>query len=88
MRQSYLDYAMSVIVGVLLPTCGTALKARPAPHPLRHATSWERITGSRYKKVRPHRRRRDRAKYHPHGDNAVYDALVRHGAGLSRSGTP
>ena len=37
MEQSYLEYAMSVIVGRALPDVRDGLKACPSPHPLCHA---------------------------------------------------
>ncbi len=75
LRESYLDYAMSVIVGRALPDVRDGLK------PVHRRILWAmnelgltsgakfvksaRITGETM------------GKYHPHGDAAVYDALVR-----------
>ena len=75
MRQSYLDYAMSVIVGRALPDIRDGLK--PVHRRILYAmhdlnNDWNkpykksaRITGDVI------------GKYHPHGDSAIYDAIVR-----------
>ena len=75
MRQSYLDYAMSVIVGRALPDVRDGLK--PVHRRVLYAMSvlnndWNksykksaRVVGDVI------------GKYHPHGDTAVYDAIVR-----------
>ena len=75
MQRSYLDYAMSVIVGRALPDVRDGLK------PVHNRVLYAMYDGG----YRP-----DRAfskcsrvvgdvmgKYHPHGDSAIYDALVR-----------
>ena len=75
MRSSYLDYSMSVIIGRALPDARDGLKpvhrrilyAMNDLH-LSHRAPYKksaRIVGDVI------------GKYHPHGDNAVYDALVR-----------
>jgi len=75
MRRSYLDYAMSVIVGRALPDARDGLKpvhrrVLYAMHEL--ANHWNRP----YKKSA--RLVGDViGKYHPHGDTAVYDTIVR-----------
>jgi len=75
MRHSYLDYAMSVIVGRALPDARDGLKpvhrrALFAMHELNN--DWNRA----YKKSA--RIVGDViGKYHPHGDTAVYDTIVR-----------
>jgi DNA gyrase subunit A len=77
MRSSYLDYAMSVIVGRALPDVRDGLK------PVHQRMLW----GAYEEGVRPGANRRKSAyivgsvlgRYHPHGDVAVYDALVRLG---------
>ncbi len=75
MRKSYLDYAMSVIVGRALPDVRDGLKpvhrrALFAMHEL--SNDWNRA----YKKSA--RIVGDViGKYHPHGDTAVYDTIVR-----------
>jgi DNA gyrase subunit A len=75
MRRSYLDYAMSVIVGRALPDIRDGLK--PVHRrilfgmndmgllPNRPTKKCAKITGEVM------------GKYHPHGDAAIYDALVR-----------
>ena len=75
MRQSYLDYAMSVIVGRALPDVRDGLK--PVHRRVLYAMSelsndWNkaykksaRIVGDVI------------GRYHPHGDTAVYDTIVR-----------
>ena len=75
MRRSYLDYAMSVIVGRALPDARDGLK--PVHRRILYAMSqlnnvWNRpyikcarVVGDVI------------GKYHPHGDSAAYDALVR-----------
>ena len=75
MRRSYLDYAMSVIVGRALPDVRDGLKPvhRRVMFAMYEANNvWNRpfvkcarIVGDVM------------GKFHPHGDNAIYDALVR-----------
>jgi DNA gyrase subunit A len=75
MRQSYLDYAMSVIVGRALPDVRDGLK--PVHRRILHAM---RELGNDWNKAYKKSARVVGdviGKYHPHGDNAVYDALVR-----------
>src|SRR4051812_16286550 len=75
MRPSYLDYSMSVIVGRALPDVRGGLK------PVHR-----RILYAMFEQGMLHNRRYSKCagtvgevlkKYHPHGDAAVYDALVR-----------
>jgi DNA gyrase subunit A len=75
MRQAYLDYSMSVIVGRALPDVRDGLK------PVHR-----RILYAMYEQGMLHNRRYSKCagtvgevlkRYHPHGDAAVYDALVR-----------
>lgn len=75
MRTSYLDYAMSVIVGRALPDVRDGLK--PVHRRVLFAMQGLNNTaGAAYKKSA--RIVGDViGKYHPHGDSAVYDALVR-----------
>jgi DNA gyrase subunit A len=75
MRRSYLDYAMSVIVGRALPDVRDGLK--PVQRRILYAMHELGNTyGKPYKKAA--RVVGDViGKYHPHGDTAVYDALVR-----------
>ncbi|MBM4213017.1 MAG: DNA gyrase subunit A [Gammaproteobacteria bacterium] len=75
MRQSYLDYAMSVIVGRALPDVRDGLK--PVHRRVLFAM---RELGNEYNK--PYKKSARVVgdvigKYHPHGDTAVYDAIVR-----------
>src|SRR5688572_18256829 len=75
MRQSYLDYAMSVIVGRALPDVRDGLK--PVHRRILHAM---RELGNEHNKAYKKSARVVGdviGKFHPHGDNAVYDALVR-----------
>ncbi len=75
MRRSYLDYAMSVIVSRALPDARDGLKpvqrrilfamkesGFDSTHPFRKSA---RIVGEVM------------GKYHPHGDQSIYDAIVR-----------
>jgi DNA gyrase subunit A len=75
MRRSYLDYAMSVIVGRALPDIRDGLKpvhrrilfgmSEMGLAPNRPTRKCAKITGEVM------------GKYHPHGDSAIYDSLVR-----------
>jgi DNA gyrase subunit A len=75
MRRSYLDYAMSVIVGRALPDVRDGLKpvhrrilygmSEMGLHHNRPTRKCAKITGEVM------------GKYHPHGDAAIYDTLVR-----------
>ncbi|MCW5204361.1 DNA gyrase subunit A, partial [Desulfobulbus sp. N2] len=75
LRKSYLDYAMSVIVGRALPDVRDGLK------PVHRRTLYAmRELGTTYNRpyVKSARIVGDViGKYHPHGDTAVYDTLVR-----------
>jgi len=75
MRQSYLDYAMSVIVGRALPDVRDGLK--PVHRRVLYAM---RVLGNDYNKSYKKSARVVGdviGKYHPHGDSAVYDTIVR-----------
>jgi DNA gyrase subunit A len=75
MRKSYLDYAMSVIVGRALPDVRDGLK--PVHRRVLHAM---RELGNDYNKAYKKSARVVGdviGKYHPHGDVSVYDAIVR-----------
>jgi DNA gyrase subunit A len=75
MRSAYLDYAMSVIVGRALPSVQDGLKPvhrrvlfsmnENGLGPTRPRFKSSRIVGDVM------------GKYHPHGDQAIYDTLVR-----------
>ena len=74
-QRSYLDYAMSVIVGRALPDVRDGLK------PVQRRILWSMLE-SGLRPDRPHRKSVAAVgdvlkKYHPHGDSSVYDALVR-----------
>jgi DNA gyrase subunit A len=75
LRKSYLDYSMSVIIGRALPDVRDGLK--PVHRRILYAMQTEGLL---------HNRKHSKCagvvgevlkKYHPHGDSAVYDALVR-----------
>lgn len=75
MRSSYLDYAMSVIIGRALPDVRDGLK--PAHRRILYAMFREGLlAGKRYSKCAGVVGEVLK-KYHPHGDAAVYDTLVR-----------
>jgi DNA gyrase subunit A len=74
-QKSYLDYAMSVIVGRALPEVRDGLK------PVHRRILWSMLE-SGLRPDRPHRKSvaavgEVMKKYHPHGDAPIYDALVR-----------
>ncbi len=81
LRESYLDYAMSVIIGRAIPDARDGLKpvhrrilfgmSELANHHDKPHKKSARIVGEIL------------GKYHPHGDMAVYDALVRMAQGFS-----
>lgn len=74
-KESYLDYSMSVIVGRALPDAKDGLK--PVHRRILYAMHELGVT-SRAKYKKSARIVGDViGKYHPHGDTAVYDALVR-----------
>ncbi|RJQ50195.1 MAG: DNA gyrase subunit A [Nitrospiraceae bacterium] len=75
MKTSYLDYAMSVIVGRALPEVRDGLK--PVQRRILYAMLREGLVpGKKYSKCAGVVGEVLK-KYHPHGDSAVYDALVR-----------
>src|ERR687887_546824 len=76
-QRSYLDYAMSVIVGRALPDVRDGLK------PVQRRILFSMLE-SGLRPDRPHRKSANAvgevmSKYHPHGNDAIYDALVRMG---------
>src|SRR5437764_8726323 len=75
MRRSYLDYAMSVIIGRALPD------ARDGFKPVHRRVLWAmQELGNQYNKAYKKSARIVGdviGKYHPHGDSAVYDTIVR-----------
>jgi DNA gyrase subunit A len=75
MKRSYLDYAMSVIVARALPDVRDGLK--PVHRRILHSMNENGHTPDK-KHVKSARIVGDvMGKYHPHGDQAIYDALVR-----------
>ena len=75
MKVSYLDYAMSVIIGRALPEVRDGLK--PVQRRILYAMFREGLLpGKKYSKCAGVVGEVLK-KYHPHGDTAVYDALVR-----------
>ncbi|WP_423823830.1 DNA gyrase subunit A [Salinisphaera sp. SPP-AMP-43] len=75
MRQSYLDYAMSVIVGRALPDVRDGLKPvhRRVLYAMQELSNdWNRPYKKSARVVGD-----VIGKYHPHGDSAVYDTIVR-----------
>src|SRR5262249_15336476 len=75
MRQSYLDYAMSVIVGRALPDVRDGLKPvhRRVLYAMRElGNDWNKAYKKSARVVGD-----VIGKYHPHGDTAVYDTIVR-----------
>ena len=75
MKQSYMEYAMSVIVGRALPDVRDGLK--PVHRRILYAMYEDNLTSDR-----PFRKSATcvgdvLGRYHPHGDQSVYDALVR-----------
>jgi DNA gyrase subunit A len=75
MRQSYLDYAMSVIVGRALPDVRDGLK--PVHRRVLYAMSQLNIDWNKPYKKSARVVGDVIGKYHPHGDSAVYDTIVR-----------
>lgn len=75
MKRSYIDYAMSVIVGRALPDVRDGLK--PVHRRILYGMSQLGVTPDK-----PHKKSARivgdvMGKYHPHGDSAIYDAMVR-----------
>lgn len=75
MKRSYIDYAMSVIVGRALPDVRDGLK--PVHRRILYGMSQLGVTPDK-----PHKKSARivgdvMGKYHPHGDLAIYDAMVR-----------
>ncbi len=75
MRRSYLDYAMSVIVSRALPDVRDGLK------PVHRRILYAMKDGG-YDSTKPYKKSARivgdvMGKYHPHGDSAIYDAMVR-----------
>jgi DNA gyrase subunit A len=85
MEQSFLEYAMSVITARALPDARDGLK------PVHRRILWSMFsTGMRPE--RPHKKCASVvgdciANYHPHGDSAIYEAMVRMGQKFSLANT-
>src|SRR5246127_945863 len=75
MRQSYLDYAMSVNIGRALPDLRDGLK--PVHRRILYAMFREGLLSTRVYSKCAGVVGEVLKRYHPHGDMAVYDALVR-----------
>ncbi len=75
MKDSYINYAMSVIVGRALPNVNDGLK--PVHRRILYAMHDLGMTHNRPSKKSARIVGEVIGKYHPHGDSAVYDSLVR-----------
>jgi len=75
MKDSYLDYAMSVIIGRALPDIRDGLK--PVQRRILYAMFREGLLSNKKYSKCAGVVGEVLKKYHPHGDTAVYDALVR-----------
>ena len=75
MQTSYIDYAMSVIVGRALPDVRDGLK--PVHRRILYAMYEDNLTNDRPFKKSATCVGDVLGRYHPHGDQSVYDALVR-----------
>ncbi|PCH99108.1 MAG: DNA gyrase subunit A [Alphaproteobacteria bacterium] len=83
MKKSYLDYAMSVIVSRALPDARDGLK------PVHRRILYAMKDGG-YDSTKPYKKSARivgdvMGKYHPHGDSAIYDAMVRMAQDFSMS---
>lgn len=75
MKTSYIDYAMSVIVGRALPDVRDGLK--PVNRRILYGLSALGITPDKSHKKSARIVGEVMAKYHPHGDSSIYDAMVK-----------
>ena len=75
MKNSYIDYAMSVIVARALPDVRDGLK--PVHRRILYAMQGSGMTSSKPYKKSARIVGEVLGKYHPHGDSSVYDAIVR-----------
>lgn len=75
MKNSYIDYAMSVIVGRALPDVRDGLK--PVHRRILYGMSGLNLTPDKAHKKSARIVGEVLGKYHPHGESSVYDALVR-----------
>ena len=81
MKRSYMDYAMSVIIGRALPDVRDGLK--PVHRRVLYAMFREGLLSSRGYSKCAGIVGEVLKKYHPHGDSAVYDTLVRMAQGFN-----
>ncbi|MCL1998535.1 MAG: DNA gyrase subunit A [Turicibacter sp.] len=75
MKDSYIEYAMSVIVARALPDVRDGLK--PVQRRILHSMNEMNLTPSSGHKKSARIVGDTMGKYHPHGDSAIYDAMVR-----------
>ncbi|QEE27341.1 DNA gyrase subunit A [Terriglobus albidus] len=75
MRRSYLDYSMSVIIGRALPDVRDGLK--PVHRRILYTMSEMGLTANKKYTKSAKIVGQAMGQYHPHGDSAIYDALVR-----------
>jgi DNA gyrase subunit A len=75
MEQSYIDYAMSVIVGRALPDARDGLK--PVQRRILYAMNEMGVTARAGHRKSSSVVGETMGDYHPHGDSAIYDALAR-----------
>lgn len=75
MKNCYIDYAMSVIVGRALPDVRDGLK--PVHRRILYAMHEMGMTADKPHRKSAHVVGQVMARYHPHGDAAIYDAMVR-----------
>ena len=75
MKNSYIDYAMSVIVGRALPDVRDGMK--PVHRRILYGMSQLGITPDKPYKKSARIVGEVMGKYHPHGDSSIYDAMVR-----------
>src|ERR671935_842770 len=77
MKSSYLDYAMSVIVGRALPSVQDGLK--PVHRRILWCANEEGVRAGDSRRKSAYIVGSVLGKYHPHGDSPVYEAMVRLG---------
>ena len=75
MKESFIDYSMSVITSRALPDVRDGLK--PVHRRILYSMYKTNMTPDRPHKKSAHLVGNELANYHPHGDAAVYDAMVR-----------
>jgi DNA gyrase subunit A len=83
MKTSYLDYAMSVIVSRAIPDLRDGLK--PVHRRILYAMHETNNTHDKPYRKSSRPVAEAMGKYHPHGDSAIYDALVRMAQDFSMS---